>query len=60
MSYGYKSIDQLTPQEQILETCIIEDGKIRMEQCLIKKGNLWWFTDMSMYVYYTPTHYRTI
>jgi hypothetical protein len=55
---SWKLIDKYTPQSQILETCIIENGKIRNEQRLILKGNLFWLTDMSMYVYYTPTHYR--
>lgn len=32
----------------------------RNEQKLIRKGNLWWFTDMYMYVYYTPTHWKYI
>lgn len=36
----------------------------RNEQPLIQKRRdeksqpLWWFPDMSMYVYYTPTHWR--
>lgn len=30
----------------------------RNETSLIRRGNLWWFPDMSMYVYYAPTHWR--
>ena len=32
----------------------------RNEQELVRKGNLWFFPDMSMYVYYRPTHYKEI
>lgn len=31
----------------------------RNVQSLIRKGRLWFFPDMSMYVYYRPTHWRT-
>jgi hypothetical protein len=30
----------------------------RMEQDLQRIGNLWFLADGSMYVYYTPTHWR--
>jgi hypothetical protein len=30
------------------------------EQVLVRKGNLWFHADMSMYVYYTPTHWRAV
>lgn len=30
----------------------------RSEQILIRKGKLWYHEDMSMYVYYTPTHWK--
>lgn len=37
----------------------IDDGVIlRNEQTLVRKGALWFFPDMSMYVYYRPTHWR--
>lgn len=37
----------------------IEDSKgSRNEQLLIREGRLWFFPDMSMYVYYMPTHWR--
>lgn len=39
----------------------IDDGKgARNEQLLTQKGRLWYFPDMSMYVYYTPTHWHPI
>lgn len=37
----------------------IHDGQgLRNEQSLTKSGNLWYFPDMSMYVYYKPTHWK--
>lgn len=36
----------------------IDDGRgVRNEQTLKRKGRLWFFPDMSMYVYYEPTHF---
>jgi len=42
------------PQNVVLNT-MSENGQ---KQQLIKKGNLWWFTDMSMYVYNTPAYWE--
>lgn len=33
-------------------------GPSKQAQELIRKGYLWWLPDMSMYVYYTPTHWK--
>lgn len=30
----------------------------RNEQPLMRRGQLWFYPDGSMYVYYTPTHWR--
>lgn len=39
----------------------IDDGiSVRNEQSLVRQGNLWFFPDHSMYVYYTPTHWRSL
>lgn len=38
-------------------TAIIEKGRRRNVTDLVRKGRLWFFPDMSMYVYYTPTHF---
>lgn len=39
----------------------IDDQKgCRNKQSLTRQGNFWFFPDMSMYVYYTPTYWRTI
>lgn len=50
-----------TPPEGIPVLTKIHDLKgVRNEQVLVYKGNLWWFPDMSMYVYYTPTHWKEL
>ena len=48
------------PEGVVIWTKIDDHLGRRNEQQLIRKGNLWWFTDMSMYVYYTPTHWKYI
>ena len=49
------------PDEGIeVETKISDDQGIRNVQNLRRKGNLWFFPDNSMYVYYKPTHWRPI
>ena len=50
--------EKLPPENKTVETWI-DDGKyIRNEQELKRCGNLWYLPDGSMYVYYTPTHWR--
>ena len=46
------------PQGVVVLTKIDSDGVSRNEQELVLKGSLWFFPDMSMYVYYTPTHFK--
>lgn len=43
-----------------VETKIDDADGIRNEQLLMQLGSnrLWWLPDGSMYVYYTPTHWR--
>lgn len=49
---------QLPPEGQIVFT-VIDDGKGRRNEQLLKRGgSLWFVPDGSMYVYYTPTHWR--
>lgn len=50
--------EQLPVENQIVETKIDDENGVRNEQELIYSHNLWFFPDMSMYVYYTPTHWR--
>jgi len=52
------------PLDVVVVTKIDDASGPRNEQLLIQKQRspdhrpLWWFPDMSMYVYYTPTHWR--
>ena len=46
----------LMPQNIPLET-IDSGGNV---QKLIRKGNMFWFPDMSMYVYYVPKGWRYV
>lgn len=59
MSKWYSTNDHTPPEGVMLETKIEDSGGTRNEQRLARFGNLW-YTDLkrSMYVYYTPTHYR--
>lgn len=43
---------------QIVTTCIRDAAGTRNEQELKRQGNLWFLPDGSMYVYYTPTHWK--
>lgn len=55
-----KFSEQLPPEGKIVMTKIDDKDGIRNEQKLIRKGNLMWFADMSMYVYYAPTHWAEL
>lgn len=58
MSDWISVAEKLPPENKIVETRI-DDGKyIRNEQQLMRRENLWFFPDGSMYVYYTPTHWK--
>lgn len=46
------------PEHQPVLTKIDDGLGVRNEQVLKRDGRLWWFPDGSMYVYYTPTHWR--
>jgi hypothetical protein len=49
------------PEEgKVVRTCIMDRNGIRNDQPLVRKGNLWFHTDMSMYVYYTPSHWKDV
>ena len=50
---------QLPPDKELVETKIDDAlSECRNHQKLRLHRNLWWHPDMSMYVYYTPTHWR--
>lgn len=50
----------LPPDGEIVETKIDDGRKCRNECRLKRQGRLWFFEDESMYVYYTPTHWRRL
>lgn len=51
-------IDPEFPEEgKVVLTKIQDQGGIRNIQKLVRQGPLYYFPDMSMYVYYTPTHF---
>ena len=46
------------PQHVVLLTKISDQHGERNEARLILEGRLWFFEDYSIYVYYTPTHWK--
>lgn len=48
----------LPPQGMVVLTKIHDEHGPRNERPLKREGRLWWFADGSMYVYYTPTHWK--
>ena len=48
----------LPPEGLIVETKIDDECGCRNEGSLYRRGKLWFLPDGSMYVYYTPTHWR--
>ena len=57
MGQWVKISDEHPPVGRVLNTKISDESGDRNEQELIFKDNLWWLPDMSMYVYYRPTHW---
>ncbi len=51
---------QLPPDGEVVQTIISDQHDERNEQQLKRQGRLWFFADGSMYVYYTPTHWKPI
>ena len=49
---------RLPDENVVVETKIVDEKGERNVQLLKRKGYLWFFPDMSMYVYYSPTHWR--
>lgn len=48
------------PENIVVMTKIDDANGARNEQALKRKGRLWYYADESMYVYYTPTHWRSL
>lgn len=51
---------RLPPDEMEVATKIDDENGCRNEQTLVYYKGLWWLPDMSMHVYYTPTHWNFI
>lgn len=49
---------ETAPSDEVVITKIDDEHGERNVQKLKRQGNLWWFPDMTMYVYYTPTHWK--
>jgi hypothetical protein len=56
---AWKPIDS-APDGVEVETMISDTNGQRNVAPLIRQGRLWFIPDKSMYVYYTPTHWREI
>jgi hypothetical protein len=54
---GWDAIET-APVGEVVWTKIHDDDGERNVTKLKRSGNLWFFPDGSMYVYYTPTHWR--
>ena len=50
----------MPPHNIVVETKIDDGRGVRNISTLRMNKNLWWFPDMSMYVYYSPTHWRKV
>lgn len=50
--------DLMPPRDVDLLTKIDDEKGQRNEAVLRFHSNLWWLPDMSMYVYYSPTHWK--
>lgn len=50
--------NDVAPEGVVVET-MISDARGKRNHARLKRiGGLWFFADGSMYVYYTPTHWR--
>lgn len=52
--------EKLPERNEIVDTKIDNEQGVRNECQLLLKGNLWFLKDQSMYVYYSPTHWKPI
>ena len=55
MNKDWKATERYKPPQGIVVETMNSGGNV---QNLIFKDNLWWFSDMSMYVYYVPIFWR--
>ena len=50
----------LPPEGIVVETKIDDSDGVRNVSRLKREGRLWFLPDGSMYVYYTPTHWKPV
>lgn len=60
MSHWQQVTPYLPKDKVAVETKIDDEKGERNVATLVRQGGLWFFKDMSMYVYYQPTHWRII
>lgn len=51
---------ETAPENVVVETKIDDEAGPRNEAPLLRSRRLWFYPDRSMYVYYTPTHWRAL
>ena len=54
-----KVTEEHPPKNKVMMTKIEDENGTRNEE-LKFDGKLWWLPDGSMYVYYTPTHWKSL
>jgi len=58
---NWKEISKvIPPNNKVINTKIDDEHGVRNVQELKKVNNMWYLPDDSMYVYYTPTHWKEI
>lgn len=56
---GWRTVDT-APEDFPVMTKIHDEAGERNVATLVRRGRLWWLPDGSMYVYYTPTHWKPL
>lgn len=55
---GWISVSERLPEEKVIVQ--VKLGQRRVVENLYRSGRLWFCADGSMYVYYTPTHWKPL
>lgn len=51
---------ETAPEGIVVRTMISDERGDRNDQPLLRQGRLWFSPDMTMYVYYQPTHWMPL
>lgn len=57
---GWISVDKKLPPDGVVVDTVIMGPPRRNQQTLMRQGRLWFVPSGSMYVYYEPTHWRSV